>query len=123
MRKTQATILVLLIVLGAAAPLTGQTADSTSDRPGTPFFRRDDAFLAAGFVAGTFGLAFADRRLAHTFQDPSLQESVPVKEGAAFFKFMGNPLPRSSLSPSMGSDGSPSMTGTSPPWAYMASRR
>jgi membrane-associated phospholipid phosphatase len=84
----------LVLATGAWAPaVTAQAADTLNGPPPVPFFNRTDAFLAAGFVAGTFGLAFADQHLAHAFQDPSLQESVTARRTADFFEFMGHPAP------------------------------
>jgi membrane-associated phospholipid phosphatase len=64
------------------------------DKPGTPFFTRQDAVLAGGFVVGTVVLAQADRALARTLQDPDLQESDVVRKGADFFRWMGDPGPQ-----------------------------
>lgn len=90
--KTLLSLLVL--VTGPWAPaVTAQAADTLNGPPSAPFFNRTDASLAAGFVAGTFGLAFADQDLAHAFQDPSLQESVTARRTAGFFEFMGHPAP------------------------------
>lgn len=85
---------LLILVLGpVASALAAQGTDTPVEPPPAPFFSRADALLAAGFVAGTFGLAFADQRLAHTFRDPSLQESVSARRAADFFEFMGEPAP------------------------------
>ena len=89
-RRATNPILVLLLVSGTAS-VAAQVADSSVARPSAPFFNRKDALAGAGFAMGAFGLAFADQRLAHTFQDPSLQESVAVRRGADFFEFMGDP--------------------------------
>ena len=62
--KTLLSLLVL--VTGAWAPtVTAQAVDTLNGPPSAPFFNRTDAFLAAGFVAGAFGLVFADQHLAH----------------------------------------------------------
>ncbi|MSR36790.1 MAG: phosphatase PAP2 family protein [Gemmatimonadetes bacterium] len=84
------------LALQAAHPASAcaQVADSTSAERGTPFFTRQDAALAGGFVVGTIVLAQADRRLARTLQDPDLQESDAVRKGAAFFRWMGDPAPQ-----------------------------
>ena len=85
-RLAAALALVLTV-----APLAAQTAPPPSDTP--PFFNWKDAVVAGGFAVGTIGLAQLDRRLAHTLQDPGLQESRLIGDGATFFKFMGQPAP------------------------------
>lgn len=89
-RRAPAPILLLWLAAGAASAVA-QTPDSTAAGPSAAFFDRGDALVGAGFGVGAFALAFADQRLAHTFQSPSLQESVAVRRGADFFEFMGDP--------------------------------
>lgn len=91
MRRTLLTLWLGCAVAAGAPPARAQQADTTRDEPGTPFFRKQDAALAAGFAAGAVGLAQLDRRLARTFQDPDLQESTPVRRGSDFFNWMGDP--------------------------------
>ena len=76
----------------ACAPLAAQPAD-TATAPGEPFFTRSDAVLAGGFVVTTLALAQLDGRLAHTLQDPDLQESALLRRGAHLLEFMGEPAP------------------------------
>ena len=90
--KTLFSLLVLIAGPWASA-VTAQAADTLDGPPPAAFFNRTDVFLAAGFVAGAFGLAFSDQRLAHAFQDPSLQGSVTARRAADFFEFMGQPAP------------------------------
>jgi membrane-associated phospholipid phosphatase len=83
------------VATAPVTPLAAQRAASTAQAPDTvaPFFTRADAWLAGAFVLGTIALAQADQRLAHTLQDPDLQDSHLVKDGASFFRFMGQPAP------------------------------
>jgi membrane-associated phospholipid phosphatase len=84
----------LVLALAAAPGLAGQQAPAPSTPSDTPpFFNWKDAVVAGGFVVGAIGFAELDRPLAHTLQSPSLQESRLVKDGATFFKFMGQPAP------------------------------
>jgi membrane-associated phospholipid phosphatase len=94
-------LLALGLALAIAAlhppPARAQAADTTAadpDERGTPFFTRQDAALAGGFVLGTIVLAQADASLARTLQDPDLQESDAVRESAEFFRWMGDPAPQ-----------------------------
>ena len=88
--KTLPSLFVLIAVPWASSA-TAQAADTLNRPPPDPFFNRTDAFLAAGFVAGAFGLAFSDQQLAEAFQDPSLQGSATARKAAGFFEFMGQP--------------------------------
>ena len=85
--------LFVLIACPWASSVTAQVADTLSGPPQAPFFNRSDVFLAAGFVAGAFGLAFSDQQLAHAVQGPSLQGSATARKAAGFFEFMGQPGP------------------------------
>ena len=89
------TLLSLLVLIAGpwASPATAQVADTLNGPPQAPFFNRTDVFLAAGFAAGAFGLAFSDQQLAHAFQRPSLQGSATARRAAGFFEFMGQPGP------------------------------
>jgi hypothetical protein len=89
-------VLLSLLVLVAgpwASSATAQVSDTLTGPPQAPFFDRTDVFLAAGFVGGAVGLAFADQQLAHAFQGPSLQGSATARKAAGFFEFMGQPGP------------------------------
>ena len=84
----------LFSALVVAPGVSAQAAPDSAKTAGLDkFFDWQDAIVAGGFVAGAIGMSFADRRLAHTLQDPSLQESVAVSDGAKFFRFMGQPAP------------------------------
>lgn len=84
----------LLVLVGLMPPAAGAQDAPSSDEPGTPFFRKRDAYVVGGFVLGAIGFAQLDRRLAHTLQDPALQESAFVEHGAEFFRFLGDPGPQ-----------------------------
>lgn len=56
-----------------------------------PFFTRGDAYLLAGFAAGTVALAHADRSLARRLQEPGVQENGALRTGADFFKYVAHP--------------------------------
>jgi membrane-associated phospholipid phosphatase len=94
---TIAIALTLTLTVMGPASAGAQVADTAAvkpDPPGTPFFTRQDAVLAGGFVVGAIVLAQADQRLARTFQDPDLQESAGMRRGADFFRWMGDPAPQ-----------------------------
>jgi membrane-associated phospholipid phosphatase len=89
----------IALTLGLLGPASAraQAPDTVAhgpDEPGTPFFTRRDALLAGGFVVGTVTLTQADRRIAHTLQDPGLQESDAVRRTAGVFRWMGDPAPQ-----------------------------
>ncbi len=87
--------LIVLVACIGGAPLHAQTApDTTRHAHAPPFFTYRDALLFGGFVAGTIAMAPLDRHLAHTFQDPKLQENSTFKSAASFFGFMGQPAPQ-----------------------------
>lgn len=84
-----------LLALAALMPSAAGAQDASApDEPGTPFFRKRDAYVAGGFALGAIGLARLDGRLARTLQDPALQESAFVEHGAGFFRFLGDPGPQ-----------------------------
>ena len=87
------TLLSLFVLIAGpwASSAAAQVADTLNGPPQDPFFNRTDAFLAAGFIAGAFGLAFSDQHLAQAFQGPSLQESGTARKAAGFFEFVGQP--------------------------------
>lgn len=87
------TGLALIFTLTTSS-LFAQTTDSTTARPGEPFFTKRDIYRAAGFVVGTVVATQFDERLADFFQDSSLQENSTFKSAANFFNFMGQPAPQ-----------------------------
>ena len=89
-RAVRVAALALALWCGALTPLRAQAPD-TARAPLVPFFTRSDAVLAAGFAVGAVGFAQLDRRLAHAFQDPGLQESTAVGWASDFFNWMGDP--------------------------------
>ncbi len=93
MRYRWITSLLLIVCVGGV-PLRAQTPDSARSAHVPPFFTTRDALLLGGFVVGTIAVAPLDRHLAHTFQDPKLQENSTFKSAASFFGFMGQPAPQ-----------------------------
>jgi hypothetical protein len=73
----------------------GGHAPPGHDAGGAParFFTPQDARGRGWIRGGCNRLAQLDGRLAKTFQDSALQNSKPIKEGATFFRFMGQPVP------------------------------
>ncbi len=92
--RSRAMSFLLLSLCVAGGPLQAQARDTTRGRNVPPFFTYRDALLLGGFVAGTIAIAPLDRHLAHTFQDPRLQENSAFKSAASFFGFMGQPAPQ-----------------------------
>ena len=84
--KTPVMILAFFVW---AAPLAAQS-DSTAG----PVFTSADALRAAGFVVGVAAITPFDKTLAHTLQNPDLQENHVFKTAASFFKFIGQPAPQ-----------------------------
>ncbi|HVE77855.1 MAG TPA: phosphatase PAP2 family protein [Gemmatimonadaceae bacterium] len=79
---SRALVAALLV---AAAPLSAQPVGTTE--PSTaPLFIKDDAWLAAGFVAATLALYPADRFFAERLQNPRNQENRFLRRQAAFFR-------------------------------------
>lgn len=102
--RDRAIALVVLTCCVGGAPLRAQTADAAparaqaSDTAGSahvpPFFTYRDAVLLGGFIGGTIAIAPLDRHVAHTLQDPKLQENSAFKSAASLFGFMGQPAPQ-----------------------------
>lgn len=76
-----------------APPLAAQTADGARAGGGAPFFTRADAVIAAGVVSGTLVLFALDEEIAREIRDPELQESIGLRETAAFFRHVGQEVP------------------------------
>ncbi len=85
-------ILMLLLLQAPATAVRAQEPDSS--RVPAPFFSARDAWLAAGFVAGTVAMLPLDKRLAHNFRQPVNQASPTLRDAADFFRFMGQPAPQ-----------------------------
>ena len=86
------TLAIGLAVVLWTTPLAAQQADTTIKAE--PVFTHRDVYRLVGFAVGTAAIAPFDKRLARTLQDEKLQESGFVKNGANFFKFMGQPAPQ-----------------------------
>jgi hypothetical protein len=83
---TLTTVLTLAVASAAAA----QPADTTHISR-EPLFTAKDAWIAAGFVAGTVALYPADRYFARKLQTPGNQENRFLSDAASTFRFMGTP--------------------------------
>jgi hypothetical protein len=79
-----------LAVPGIATVASAQPADTTHIST-EPLFTARDAWVAAGFVAGTVALYPADRYFARKLQTPGNQENRFLQNTAADFRFMGTP--------------------------------
>ena len=88
MRKllTMTTALTLSIRTLAVA----QPADTTRVSH-DPLFTPKDAWIAAGFVAGTIALYPADRYFARKLQTPHNQENRFLQDASSGLRFMGTP--------------------------------
>lgn len=86
-------LMVALLLVAVSAPaLRAQEADSS--KVPAPFFTVRDAWLAAGFTAGTLAMLPLDKKLAHNFRQPVNQANPTLHDAAAFFRFMGQPAPQ-----------------------------
>jgi membrane-associated phospholipid phosphatase len=103
MRDRAVALLVLICCVGGAplqaqavggAPAAAPASDTAHNAHVPPFFTYRDALLLGGFIGGTIAIAPLDRHLAHTFQDPQLQENSTFRTAAGFFRFMGQPAPQ-----------------------------
>jgi hypothetical protein len=81
------TMALTLTVTGLAV---AQPADTTKIST-SPLFTAKDAWIAAGFVAGTIALYPADRYFARKLQTPNNQENRFLRDAAGGFRFMGTP--------------------------------
>lgn len=75
----------------AASTLAGAQPADTTHISREPLFTSKDAWIAAGFVAGTIALYPADRYFARKLQTPNNQENQFLKDAASGFRFMGTP--------------------------------
>ena len=83
---TMTTALTLTVTGLAVAQPADTTKISTS-----PLFTAKDAWIAAGFVAGTIALYPADRYFARKLQTPNNQENRFLRDAADGFRFLGTP--------------------------------
>ena len=87
---TKLLTLTTAAVLAASSIAEAQPADTTHISR-EPLFTARDAWVAAGFVAGTFALYPADRYFARKLQSPGNQENRFLRNTAADFRWMGTP--------------------------------
>ena len=81
---------LVLAATSLAAVADAQPADTTHISR-KPLFTGRDAWIAAGFVAGTIALYPADRYFARKLQTPGNQENRFLRNTAADFNFIGTP--------------------------------
>jgi membrane-associated phospholipid phosphatase len=89
-RVTKLLTLTTAVALAAASVAEAQPADTTHVSR-EPLFTARDAWVAAGFVAGTIAMYPADRYFARKLQTPGNQENRFLSNTAADFRFMGTP--------------------------------
>jgi len=82
--------LTTVFALAASSVAEAQPADTTHISR-EPLFTARDAWVAAGFVAGTIAMYPADRYFARKLQSPGNQENQFLQNTAADFRFMGTP--------------------------------
>lgn len=87
---TKLLTLTTAVALAASSIAEAQPADTTHISH-DPLFTSKDAWVAAGFVAGTLALYPADRYFARKLQSPGNQENRFLHNAAADFRFMGTP--------------------------------
>ena len=82
--------LTTALTLATSSIAVAQPADTTkiSDEP---LFTSKDAWIAAGFVAGTVAMYPADRYFARKLQTPGNQENQFLSDAASGLRFMGTP--------------------------------
>ena len=93
-RNAIATAALLAVGIQPVA-LTAQAVrdprDTTHSEKQAPFFVAKDAFLAAGFVAGTVLMIPFDKRTAIRLQDPSTQENRFYKNASTGVEVIASP--------------------------------
>ena len=87
---TKLLTLTTALALAAGSVAEAQPADTTHISR-EPLFTAKDAWIAAGFVAGTIAMYPADRYFARKLQAPGNQENRFLRNTAADFRFMGTP--------------------------------
>ena len=78
------------LTLATSSVASAQPADTTKISH-EPLFTHKDAWIAAGFVAGTIAMYPADRHFARKLQAPHNQENRFLRDAASGFRFMGTP--------------------------------
>jgi membrane-associated phospholipid phosphatase len=87
---TRLFTLTVAVAMAAGAVAEAQPADTTHISR-EPLFTSKDAWIAAGFVAGTVALYPADRYFARKLQSTGNQENRFLRNAAADFRWMGTP--------------------------------
>ena len=87
---TKLYTLTIAVALAAGSVAQAQPADTTHISR-APLFTSKDAWVAAGFVAGTLAMYPADRYFARKLQATGNQENQFLKNTANDFRFMGTP--------------------------------
>jgi len=82
--------LTLAVAIAAGSALEAQPADTTHISH-DPLFTSKDAWVAAGFVAGTIAMYPADRYFARKIQTPGNLNNKFLRAAANDFRFMGTP--------------------------------
>jgi hypothetical protein len=82
--------LTTAMTLAASSVAAAQPTDTTKISH-EPLFTAKDAWIAAGFVAGTVAMYPADRYFARKLQTPGNQENRFLHDAASGFRFMGTP--------------------------------
>src|SRR5215207_8272274 len=78
------------VMLAASSVAVAQPTDTTRISH-EPLFTSRDAWIAAGFVAGTIAMYPADRYFARKLQSPHNQENQFLSDAATGLRFMGTP--------------------------------
>lgn len=87
---TKLFTLTAAMALAATTVAEAQPTDTTHISR-EPLFTSSDAWIAAGFVAGTVAMFPADRYFARKLQSTGNQESQFLRNAASDFRFMGDP--------------------------------
>ena len=78
------------VMLAASSVAVAQPTDTTKISH-QPLFTSRDAWIAAGFIAGTVAMYPADRYFARKLQSPHNQENQFLSSAASGLRFMGTP--------------------------------
>jgi membrane-associated phospholipid phosphatase len=89
-RVTKLFTLTAALALAATTVAEAQPTDTTKISH-EPLFTSSDAWIAAGFVAGTVAMFPADRYFARKLQSTGNQENRFLRNAASDFRFMGDP--------------------------------
>jgi membrane-associated phospholipid phosphatase len=89
-RVTKLLTLTTAVALAAGSVAEAQPADTTHISR-EPLFTAKDAWIAAGFIAGTAAMYPADRYFARKLQTPGNQENRFLNDAATGLRFMGTP--------------------------------